>query len=508
MFDIRENLKKLPAKPGVYIHKDQKGQILYVGKALSLKNRVRQYFQSPQRLNPKIRAMVGQIAEFEYIVTDTEMEALLLESLLIKRHKPKYNAMLRDDKTFPWIKVTLGEDWPRLEKTRRQLKDGSEYFGPYTDVTAMHRIIDLLADIYALKRCRHRHFPSHWKPCLNYHIGKCRGVCINMEKEARTDYLADIDEIVRFLTGDTMGVVEHLTESMTKASDALDFETAAAIRNQIQAIQAIPDQAKLDIFLADVRRNRVKVVRDRAALLKEEERRRRQAIIEGFREIGFKPPNRVEAYDISHIAGNYAVGAMVVFQDHRPVKQAYRRFRIKTALGSGDTDSLQEVIYRRLKKALAEAPGFLPLPDLILVDGGQAQVNAVNTVLEALQIDLEVAGMVKTAKHRTRGLVSQGREIDLKSVPALYRFISAVQEEVHRFAISYHRQIRSAGLKKSELDNIPGIGPKRRQALFTAFRSIEAIAGATVEELSEVPGMNRKAAEEVKKHLNNSVVER
>lgn len=504
MFDIKENLKNLPDKPGVYLHKDKDGEIIYVGKAISLKNRVRQYFQSKSGLEPKARAMVSHIAEFEYIVTETEMEALLLESYLIKKYMPKYNVLLRDDKSFPYIKVTLGEPWPRLIKTRRRIKDGSVYFGPYTDAAAVDRLIDLLSSIYGLKRCSASRFPEGFRPCLNYHLKQCRGICAG---EVDTEeYGKSVEQVVDFLSGNTEGVLEYLNRQMIREAEALNYERAAEYRDHIAAVKAIPDQKKLDEFLSDVRRNRVKVVRRKAEEMARLQEERINALNEAWEKEGFSGVRLIEAYDISHIAGTDSVGAMVVFEDGKPSRKSYRRFRIRTAPGGGDTDSLQEVLYRRLKRGLDGSPGFLPMPDLLLIDGGMNQVNAAKQVLIALKIQIPVAGMVKDEKHRTRGLIVEGEEKRLKDNRILLRYISTIQEEVHRFAVEYHRGLRAKKLKKSLLDNIPGIGEKRKAALLKELGSIEAIAAADVEILAGIPGMNRVAAESVKKHLNNLIV--
>ena len=504
MFDIKENLRNLPDKPGVYLHKDEAGQILYVGKAISLKNRVRQYFQSSHRLDPKVRAMVSHVAEFEYIVTDTEMEALILENTLIKRYMPKYNVLLRDDKTFPYIKVTLSEKWPRLLKTRRILNDGARYFGPYTDVTAMEEILNLLSNIYQLKRCSTQSFPEAFRPCLHYHLGECRGVC--SENQDTTLYRQDLDEVMDFLNGNTKGVLDHLQQQMRIESEAMRFEKAAELRDLIRMVEGVPDQEKLDEFLADVKRNRVKVVRRKAEELAEKEQGRKEALLDAWNGVGLSDVHRIEAYDISHIAGTDAVGALVVYRDGKPEKKAYRRFRVKTAPGGGDTDSLQEVIHRRLKRGLAKDPGFDVLPDLFLIDGGKQQVSAIEQVLTALRVECPVAGMVKDEKHRTRGLLYGGKEWNREENRTLLRYVAQIQEEVHRFAVEYHRGIRAKKIQKSVLDDIPGVGQRRKQLLLSTFGSVEAIVEAGQEAIQGLPGMNRIVAEMVIKHLNNSIV--
>lgn len=504
MFDIEENLKNLPDRPGVYLHKDKNGEILYVGKALSLKKRVRQYFRSNQKQDPKVKAMVSHIAEFEYIITETEMEALLLESSLVKRHMPKYNVLLRDDKTFPFIKVTLQEEWPRLIKTRKVKEDGARYFGPYTDAAAVNELIELLSAIYQLKRCSTLVFPPGWKPCLNYHLGLCRGVCTRPE-DAQA-YRNDIEKVIAFLSGETNGVEEELRRRMEDAAAAMDFELAALYRDRIATVKGIPDQKRLDGFLKDVSRNKVKIVRRKAEAMAQKEEDRRRELENAWIKVGFSHIPRTEAYDISHIAGNDAVGGMVVFENGKPLKKEYRRFRIRIALGGDDSDSLKEVIHRRMKRGLAADPGFSTLPDLLLVDGGQQQVAAARRILGNLGLEIPAAGVVKDEKHRTRGFLYNGEEVARGENPVLLRHLATVQEEVHRYAIEYLRGIRSKQMKRSALDEVPGIGEKRKQALFERFGSIEAMRDAEPEELSAVPGMNRKVTEILKKHLNNKIV--
>lgn len=504
MFNISDNLKELPDKPGVYMHKDEEGQIIYIGKAISLKNRIRQYFQSKSNLDPKVRAMVSHIKEFEYIITETEMEALLLESNLIKKYMPKYNVLLRDDKSFPYIKVTINEKWPRLVKTRRIIEDGSVYFGPYTDVSSMDRLIELLTEIYSIKRCSTVNFPKDFKPCLNFHIEKCQGICKG--DVDNSEYRKSVDQAVDFLFGNTKGILAQLKDRMAEAAGNMDYEKAAEYRDQIIAVEAIPDQERLDDFLAAVRRNKVKVIRRRAEESKKQERERIKAIDDGWKVVGLAGSRRIEAYDISHIAGTDAVGAMVVFENCKKLKKSYRRFRIKTAPGGGDTDSLKEVIYRRLKRALDGSQGFLPLPDLMLIDGGINQVNAALEVVNALKLRIPIAGMVKNERHKTKGLIYDGQEKDLKNNRPLLRYISLIQDEVHRFAIDYHRGLRSKKLKKSVLDDIPGIGEKRKAALLKSLGNIENIRRADIETLRKVEGMNLPAAKNVKEHLNKLIV--
>ncbi|WP_324822823.1 excinuclease ABC subunit UvrC [Sinanaerobacter sp. ZZT-01] len=610
MFDIRENLKRLPDKPGVYLHKDKSGKVIYVGKAVSLKNRVRQYFQTPKRQDAKVRAMVSHIEEFEYIITDTEMEALILENNLIKKYMPQYNVLLRDDKTYPYIKVTMGEVYPRILKTRRVLSDGSKYFGPYTDVGAVNQMIDLLNDVFILKRCSAQNFANGFQPCLNYHIHRCRGICTG--GISSEEYRKEIQKAIDYLNGKNKGLMEELERRMTEASANLQFEQAAQYRDQIAAVKAVSEKQKvvlsttgdldvvllsrgqvgvhvivffvrqgkhsgretyhlqampeesnaevitaflkqyyspsvmapkeilleeelpeadlLEKWLSDLRGSNVKLTipqkgekkafldlskRDVIELSKGlDERARNQqekasAISEALSSFfGFQADNRwrIEAYDISNTNGIDSVGAMVVFENGKPVRKDYRRFKIRTIEGPNDYGSLQEVLYRRLKRGLKGDPSFSKMPDLLLMDGGKNQVAVVEQVLSALNLSIPVAGMVKDDHHRTRGLVYQQEELELRSNPVLFKYIASIQEEVHRFAIDYHRGLRSKKLRKSILDEIDGVGEKRKMALLSAFGSIDAIRQASTEELSKISGMNRSVAEKIHQHLNNSIV--
>lgn len=601
MFDIRENLKMLPDKPGVYLHKDKLGQVIYVGKAVSLKNRVRQYFQSSRNMDPKVRAMVSHIEEFEYITTSTEMEALILENNLIKKYMPQYNVLLRDDKTYPYIKVTTNEPYPRILKTRKIYHDGCKYFGPYTDVTAVNQLIDLLNGIFALKRCSAQKFPGGFKPCLNYHINQCKGICTGLVP--REEYLEAVDQVVELLNGKNKKVLDYLNKKMTEAAEAMNYEKAAEFRDYIAAVNAIsekqrvvllsagdmdvilgakgennahvilffvregrlsgresyhlqameedelpevvsafikqyysdsaiipkeilvesePGEVKLmEDWLSQLRGSMVKIIvpqkGDKKALLDMAKRdviemmktlderannlREKNAAVNSSlaRFLGGPPKDlwRVEAYDISNTNGVDSVGAMVVFEGSNPVRKDYRRFKIRTVEGPNDFGSMQEVLYRRFKRGLQGDQRFGKMPDLILMDGGKPQVAAAEQVLSAMKVSIPVAGMVKDDKHRTRGLLYGERELDLKDDPALFRYIASVQEEVHRFAIDYHRGLRKKSLQKSVLDTIEGIGEKRRNALLVHFGSIDRIREATLEELCHVPGITKPAAEKV-----------
>lgn len=606
MFDISEELKKLPASPGVYIHKDAFGQVIYVGKAVNLNRRVRQYFGSQGNMPPKVRAMVSHVAEFEYITTGSEIEALILECSLIKKHRPKYNILLRDDKSYPYIKLTLADEYPRILKTRRIVNDGSKYYGPFPDVGALNTMIDLLNSLYSLKRCGRTDFGESFAPCLNYHIHQCRGICTG--KVAKEEYAADIEKLMRVLSGKSDGLIEELRGKMNAASASMDYERAAEFRNYIAAVETISEKQRVVIgrkndidivllsegmsgahavlftvrdgklsgresfFLGDAdgvprsellaefikqyyhanvvipkevlvaelpedrnllqdflgsrrgskvsitvpkrgeRRALLELVKkdlsdmersldERARVRKEKELAVRRGLADIFGAAAAERMRRVEAYDISNINGIDSVGAMVVFADGRPLRSAYRRFRIRTVEGPDDTGSLQEVLMRRLKRAIAGNPGFEELPGLILMDGGKAQVSAAEEVLAALKMDIAVAGMVKDEVHRTRGLIYGGEDFPLEGGSELFTYIGSIQEEVHRFAIDYHRKIRGKAMRRSLLDNVVGIGEKRKLSLFRRFGSIDDMRKADVEELASVPGMNMKVAEDLHEYL-------
>jgi excinuclease ABC subunit C len=739
-FDLEANLKHLPAKPGVYLHKDSLGNVIYVGKATSLRNRVRQYFTSPEGMDPKTQALVKHISEFEYIITSNEAEALILENNLIKKYRPRYNVMLVDDKTYPYLKITYGEIYPRLIKTRTLTGgEGSKYFGPYADVGALNRIIGLLNDSYRLKRCSRSRFPDDWRPCLNGFVGACDRYCME-DSPSSEEYAARIGDVSEFLKGHNKKLVAGLKSRMKEASDSMDFEAAAKIRDMITSANAVIERQKVDLlssgnmdiclasdasaivsdasaivsdasavkrgafaiasdasaitsdasavksgasvtesdasvtksdasvtksdasvtprnedpklsvknakvtlffvrdgrltgremhrleaeegaakkeiaaaflkqyyadqtmfpkeilleeaiddmkaieeWLADTAGHRIKILvpvrGDKAALLKLAQKdfletealaedvfinnkaREKAAEDELLRLAGFEDraslsrlpsghtsgipsgipsevsqsegdrPLRIEAYDISHTGGEDSVGAMVVFLGAEKNKKDYRRFKIRTTDESGksadDYASLQEVLYRRLKRGLAGEKGFSELPDVILVDGGKGHVAAANQIIDALIRPLSEGeqplpegdqslsagdrplsslerpyrppclGMVKDERHRTRGLVTEDSEIDLADKPELYHLIGTIQEEVHRFAVEYHRGKRGKSLIKSELDGISGIGEKRKMALLLKYGGIDAMKTATAEELAQVPGMNRKAADAV-----------
>lgn len=606
MFDIKENLKKLPDCPGVYLHKDRLGQVIYVGKAVSLRNRVRQYFQSAAKTNPKVRALVSNIAEFEYITCSTEMEALILECNLIKKYMPKYNVLLRDDKTYPYIKVTVSEEFPRVIKTRMIAKDGSRYFGPYSDAGAVNRIVELLSGIYSLKRCSAQTFPTGHRPCLNYHINQCRGVCAG--KVSRKEYMESIEKVLEFLGGKEKPLLRSLEEKMQEASEKLDFEEAAKYRDYIISIKAISetqrvtmihdkdldvvlpvkdaensfialftvrdgklsgretfqiqtgeaddrsemvsefikqyysqwavvppeilveqelsekelleeflsrDGRKVRIFVPQKGEKRallsmaqsdcvemVKTLSEKARLNEEKQSAVSAQVAEVLRQAGYEPSEkrafRIESYDISNTNGVDSVGAMVVFEGLKKIRKDYRRFKIKTVEGPDDYGSLQEMLYRRFRRAKEGDPAFIKMPDAIFMDGGQGQVSAARKVLSAMNLDIPVVGMAKDDSHRTRAIVFEdGREMLLRERPILFRYAGTIQEEVHRFAIDYHRNLRSKNAIRSVLDNISGVGPTRRNALLNHFGTIEKIKKAGREELMEVPGITERIAENI-----------
>lgn len=625
MFDINEELKKLPTCPGVYMHKDRLGTVIYVGKAVNLRNRVRQYFRNSSQHSPKVRSMVSNIAEFDYITCGTEMEALILECNLIKKYMPKYNILLKDDKTYPYIEVTMSEEFPRVIRTREVKRDENRYFGPYSDSTAVWRILKMIDEMYPLKKCSTLHFPENTRPCLNYFIGKCKGICVG--KADREEYLEMIRDILGILGGKDAGVIRKLEGKMMEASDALKYEEAAKYRDYIRALRSLSEKQRATMvrehdidILIPIRTHHNQIVAqyrvregkmigreiiymndetestreellsaflkqyylstsripkevivpvhpeeedlisellnhidemnakagtdvphktrlyipergEKKAILdmtladsvelarslderadRDEERKknlrqkiskliRRAAEIDGtiprLLEEDDEEEYRVEAYDISNMNGLDTVGAMVVYEGSRPVRNDYRKFRIRTAEGD-DYGSLQEVMYRRLKRAREGDPGFSRYPDIMFIDGGLGQVHAVKAVMDAFRLTIPVVGLAKDDAHRTRAVVfTDGSEIDLKSEALLFSYAGNIQEEVHRFAITFHRGTRGKKMTHSVLEEIPKIGPKRRKALMEKFRSIDAIRKASYEELMETEGMNSKAAESV-----------
>ncbi|WP_455539603.1 excinuclease ABC subunit UvrC [Terrisporobacter sp.] len=596
MFDIQEQLKKLPAEPGVYLMKDENDKIIYVGKAISLKNRVRQYFQSSKNHSSKVKSMVKNIKSFEYIITDSELEALILECNLIKKYRPKYNVLLRDDKTYPYIKVTVNEDYPRVLKVRRVLKDKAKYFGPYTNVEAVNDTLEVIRNIYPIRTCNidiDRAIKNNTRPCLNFHIKKCLGPCTgNVSKE---EYNKMIEEILLFLSGKEEKLIEILREKMNKCSMEFNFEKAAIYRDKISNLQEMLQKQKIDVstedvnqdiiamayndeeacvqsffirhgkivgrehfilegtkdstkesilgsfvkqfymnaeyipkeiiieseiedqavmeewlsnikgqkvsirvpqkgdkksLIAMVKKNAMEYLEKFSNLNKRKYERSEGALIELAEVLGLKePPRRIESYDISNIQGVDSIGVMVVFTNGLKDKKEYRRYKIKTVEGPNDYDSMAEILDRRLQKG--------DLPDLILLDGGKGQVSAVQKVFDKYGIDIPLWGMYKDDKHRTKGLICSNKEFELDKTSNLYRFVASIQEEVHNYAISYHRSLRNKSLTKSSLDNIPGVGEKRKKALLSHFKSIEDIKSASVEELSQVEGLNKSVAENI-----------
>lgn len=606
MFDIQEELKKLPPKPGVYIMHDKKDAIIYVGKAISLKNRVRQYFQHSRNLGIKKEQMVQQIARFEYIITDSELEALVLECNLIKEHRPKYNTMLKDDKSYPFIQVTVNEEYPRVLFARQMKKDKSKYFGPYTSAGAVKDSLELIRKLYHVRTCS-RTLPrdiGKERPCLYYHIKQCKGPCQGyITKE---DYQAQISGVLDFLNGDYKKKMKELEGLMLQASEELRFEDAMEYRDLIQSIKKIGERQKItgdqgkdkDIiamasdeedavvqvfFIRDGKmigrdhfylniaadetksqilqnfvkqfyggtpfvpkelmlqyeiedtlvleewlsqkrgkkvqikvpkkgtkekmvelaaRNAQIVLSQDKEKLKREEGRTIGAMKEVARLLDLDEVNRVESYDISNISGFESVGSMVVYEKGKPKRNDYRKFKIKSVKGPDDYASMQEVLTRRFVRGLEEQKqenegGFGRFPDLILMDGGKGQVHIAQQVLSNLGLSIPVCGMVKDDNHRTRGLLYQDKEIPLNHSSEGFKLITRIQDEVHRFAIEYHRLLRSKEQIHSILDDIKGIGPARKRALIQHYKSIEKIKNATIEELSCVSSMNRKAAEKV-----------
>lgn len=609
MFVIEEELKKLPAKPGVYLMHDEKDEIIYVGKAISLKNRVRQYFQSSRNKGVKIEQMVTHIRRFEYIVTDSELEALVLECNLIKEYRPKYNTMLVDDKTYPFIKVTVQEPFPRIMMVRRQAKDKAKYFGPFTSSQAVKDIIDMVRKLYRLRSCG-RTLPrdiGKERPCLYYHIKQCDAPCQGYISSDQ--YRESIDEVVKFLSGHYDGILKELEEKMLEASEQMEFEKAIEYRELISSVKKIsekqkitdagrpgedrdvlavareegdavvqvffirggrligrdhfylrtdPDETKAEILASFIKQfyagtpyiprelllpyelaeadlltewmtkrrghkvtftvpkkgekeNLCELAQKNAAMVlaKDKERLIREAgrttgaVRELEKIIGIAGIHRMEAFDISNTNGFASVGSMVVYEDGKPKRSDYRKFRIKGVEGADDYASMREVLTRRFQHGLKEKEegkefgGFTVFPDLILMDGGKGQVHIAEEVLDALHIQIPVCGMVKDDRHRTRGLYYRDEELPIRTDSEAFKLITRVQDEAHRFAIEFHRKLRAQGQVHSILDEIPGVGPKRRKDLMKHFQSLDAIRQADVEELKKLPTMNEKSAQDV-----------
>ena len=597
-FDIEEELKKIPHHPGVYLMHSDSGELLYVGKAVDLHNRVRQYFRSGHGHNnsPKIIRMVEQISWFEYILTGSEMEALVLECNLIKEHRPRYNTMMTDDKGYPYIRVTLEDKYPKVLYSHQMRRDHSRYFGPFTDAGAVHEIISLTNKLFHLRTCN-RNLPrdiGKERPCLYYQIGECCGPCT--PEVSYSDYRDRIDAAMAFLKGDTREIISSLKHEMKRLASEMEFEKAAELRDRIESIQHImdkqrmqdtnqdnrdiiamargdadsvitvffvrdgqllgrenhhmsqgtededaailgefikqyysscpyipseiltrqpvPDSEAITAWLSEKKGRRVSLLQpqrgDKAGLLKLAEENASLVLsqdIERIRKrelrttgacgeiaeiLGIPSASRMEAFDISHISGYHAVASMVVFENGEPRRNAYRKFRLQTVDGPDDYSSMKEVLSRRYTN---EKLG--PLPDVLMMDGGKGQVNVAERVLDSLGIDIPVCGMVKDDHHRTRGLYYKNNEVIFPKGSEAMHMITALQDETHRFAITYHKQLRGKAQTHSILDDIQGIGPKRRQALLLHFESLDRLKAAGIDELCELPEMNRRAAETV-----------
>ncbi len=621
LFDIQEELKKLPHKPGVYIMRDDRDVILYVGKAIDLRNRVRSYFRENVGRGPAIDKMITLIARFEYIVTDSELEALVLENNLIKEHSPKYNTLLKDDKTYPYIKVTMGEEYPRILFSRTMKKDKSRYFGPYTSAAAVKDTIDLLNKLYQLRTCN-RNLPKDAgkdRPCLNYHIKQCQGPCQGYVSPE--EYRRQVAGALEFLNGNYSPILKELETKMLAASEQMEFEEAASYRDLYNSVKQVSQKQKItdsvgedkDIlalyqdeseavvqvffvrdgkligrehyYMTNVSENNkqgilqefvkqfyagtpfiprelmlqyeiedaeliekwlserkgsrvylrvpkigskeklVELAAQNAKLvlsqdrekLKREEGRTIGAAKEIADLLGLEHIYRMEAFDISNISGFENVGSMVVFEKGKPKSSDYRKFRIKTVTGPDDYACMREVLTRRFVHGMErtkelenpetdrDLDSFTRFPDLIMMDGGRGQVNIALEVLQELRLDIPVCGMVKDDNHRTRGLYFNNVELPIDTRSEGFKLITRIQDEAHRFAIEYHRSLRSKGQVKSVLDDIPGVGPARRKALMRHFASLEDIRNATLEQLLEIPEMNRRVAEEILAFLQQKV---
>ena len=618
---LEDKLANLSDQPGVYQMLNDRNEIIYVGKARNLRNRVRQYFHAETNQAPKVRAMMQHVHDFHTIVTDSEIEALILECNLIKENRPKYNILLRDDKSYPYIKITLQEKFPRVMKTRNMIKDGSKYYGPYTDAGAVNETLELIRKMYPIRSCNKKIDSVSGRierPCLNYHISKCLGPCKgDLHHE---EYMEMIHQIDLLLQGKGTELKKHLLHKMKKASDLLQFETAATIRNQLEALAKITEKQKMDtgkeqdqdviaaaigeseiyvqVFTVRIgkiiqqhnhvmktngeaeenqiysaflkqfygsapsipkeillptetddkeaveewlterrgnlvaikvpkkgeKKNLVDLVKKNAAI--QLEQREKQRVAKEKNDISLMmelqkllklqhPPKRVEAIDISHTSGVESVGALTVFVNGNPRKKDYRKYKIRSVQGPDDTGSITELLTRRLFRAQSEADEVLrklkdpakttgELPDLFLIDGGQAQISAMESVLSVHKTHIPVAGMVKDSKHRTRWLLAKGVRHDLKEMPGLWRLITEIQDETHRFAISYHNQRRNMQLTKSDLIEIPGVGNVRRRHLMAYFKTIDRLKQASWEEIKEIPGFSETLAKSVESYFKKS----
>lgn len=620
MFDFEYQLKILPDKPGVYLMKNSLGEVIYVGKAKILKNRVRQYFQSSKNHSEKVRAMVKNIAEFEYIITDSEMEALILECNLIKKYKPRYNILLKDDKHYPFIKITTNEDFPRVFMTRMLAKDGAKYFGPYTDVAAVYETLDLIKKVFPIRTCKLaiKEGGNKVRPCLNYHIGLCNAPCGGFV--SKEDYNKIVEDIIQLLTGKDTKIIAELKKEMEEAAEKLEFEKAASLRDKVMAVEKIREKQKIitgnfededfisvfsdekdscaqiffvrdgkvvgrehftlentageekseiisdfiksfyggtafipkNIYVSELedgelleqwltmkrgskvwikipqkgeKKNMIELVEKNAkatleqfkSKLIQDKEIQRYSLKELADLLDLDDmPHRIESYDISNIQGVDSVGTMVVFEEGRAKNSDYRRFKIKSVKGANDYDSMREILTRRFQHGLEEikniqernlelsAGKFCVFPDIILMDGGKGQVNVALEVLQSLNINIPVCGMVKDDKHNTRGLIYNNNEMLINPSSNVMHLITRIQDEVHRFAISYHRTLRDKRVLHSVLEDIPNIGEKRRKELLKKFGSIENIKKASMEELTDTPSIDRKAAESIINYFKNA----
>lgn len=610
MYD-RSNLKNIPTNPGVYIMHNAVGDIIYVGKAINLRNRLRQYFQSAKNLTPKTVTLVSHIETIETIVVDSELEALILECNLIKEHRPKYNICLKDDKSYPYIKVTMQDAYPKVMMTRNHKKDGGRYFGPFTSAFAVKKTIEAIGRYYPLRRCNRKlaYGTVSGRPCLNYHIGQCCAPCTGRVTEET--YASYVEDVLAILNGKDKELTATLTEKMQAASKTMDFEQAARLRDQIYGIEHIVEKQKIitksqqdqDIiafakdddlacvqvfnvregkllgrdhsfmdgvaesspeeiitsfvkqyypgrpfipkeiilntpmlaeeeatiaeWLAQLKGSKVKMilpqkgqkskmahmVEENAELTlkqyeieKRQKEERKKSRLDALKDLlnMEELPTRIEAYDISNISGSDNVGGMVVFEDGKPHKKAYRRFRIKSVDGQNDYASMQEMIFRRIERGMQEKAeegskqSFLPFPQIFMIDGGQTHVDAVRAIVSMYpDLDIRVCGMVKDDHHRIRGLIYKNEEYPLKQGTPLCTFLSDMSEEVHRYALGYHQTLRKKGMLASQLEEIPGVGKKRRETLMRHFGTLANLEKATVEEIVALPGMNEKTAEAV-----------
>lgn len=620
MFDFEYHIKNLPDKPGVYLMKNSLGEVIYVGKAKVLKNRVKSYFQKSKNHSEKVKVMVKNIAEFEYIVTDSEMEALILECNLIKKYSPKYNILLKDDKFYPFIKITVNDDYPRVFVTRRFAKDGSKYFGPYTNGSAVYETLDLIYKIFPLRNCKLviKENGEKVRPCLNYHIKKCLGPCGgHISKE---EYGKMINDIIDILSGKETYITKMLKSDMEKAAEELAFEKAASLRDKILSINAIAEKQKIfktmegdedfinieqdekdsciQVFFSrdgkvigrehfifentanegigeiiedfigsfyggtakipktiyvpqidnfDLMEEYLTIKRGAKVWIKVPQKGQKKEMLEmvknnaritleKFKDKYLKDkeinrisllelqdlleleecPQRIEAYDISNIQGVDSVGTMIVFEEGRAKNSDYRRFKIKTVKGANDYDSMREILTRRFNHGLDEikaiqqrdlklsAGKFSTFPDLIMMDGGKGQVNVALEVLQSLNIDIPVCGLVKDDKHQTRGIIYNNNELIINKSSNLMQLIRRIQDEVHRFAITYHRSLRDKRTLHSVLDDIPYVGEKRRRALLMKFGSVDNIKKASMQELLETQSIDKKSAESIYNYFNGN----